>query len=185
MVEFKLLNHEDWRIVKTIRLEKQYGPRFMWAELAYARSVTRDYMKTTEKIETPNGLFLDLKETYPEDEFDKIVLKAVRTAYPNAFFQNAEIITDMDISRQKALFGYQQKEEAIIYLQPSFQDVDLWAVPVGTQYALFPIPLSIYVPCAEFKPYFCNEGYTLYYDRLQEENIRAFIAEITPTVHKL
>ena len=185
MTELKLLNHEDWRLVKTIRLEKQFGSRYMWAELAYARKVTRDYIKTFEKVEAPNGLFLDVKEIYPIDTFDNIVLKAVRTEYPNANFQNSEVLTDMDVTREKALFGYQHKEEAVIYLRPSFQDVDMWSVPDGTRYEMFRIPLSIYIPCEEFKQFFCNEGYTLYYDRSQENNVRNLLRDIRPTVHQL
>lgn len=185
IVNFRFLNFEDWRIVKQIHLEKTIGGRFVWADLVYTRSVFADYTKKTERVETPLGVFFDLKHEYPEDDFDKLVIKAIRQDYPNATVRNADITTDMDIKRLSSIWGNQSIEQAIIYLQPDFSGFEFGKYPVGTKSPVFQLSFDIYVPCKEFQMYFCNEGYFINYRIEDAEEVKKKLEGIRPSVHRL
>lgn len=185
IVSFKFLDLENWRIVKLIRLEKQIARHYMWADLIYTRSVTAKYKKESEKEETPSGIFYGLKEKYPKDAFDEMVLKAVKQDYPDAFFRNAEIVTDMEAERFKNLYKNHHKESAVIHLQPDLSCMEYGNYPIDKQFSIFNVPFVLYIPCDEFVPYFANEGYFLNYNLSMEEELRLFIKEIKPTIHSL
>lgn len=185
IVNFRFLNFEDWRIVKQIRLEKTIGGRFLWADLVYTRSVSANYIKKTERVETPLGVFFDLKDEYPEDAFDKLVLQAIRQDYPNATMRNADITTDMDIKRFSGIWGNQIKERAIVYLQPDFSGFEFGKYPVGTKSPVFQLSFDIYVPCKEFHMYFCNEGYFINYRIEEAEAVKKELEGLRPSVHRL
>lgn len=183
---FKFLDFESWRIVKTIRIEKQFGSRYVWADLVYTRSVSADYQWKSEKVQNSQGFFCDIKKEYPEDDFDKVVLKAVRQDYPDVHFQNADVYTDWEADSFKRLYGKQFKETAVIYLQPFLDGYGNGQFPQGNrEFPIFRIPLDIYIPCKDFNPFFANERYTLYYNYGMEEEVRAFIKNIKPTFHSL
>ncbi len=183
---FKFLDFESWRIVKTIRIEKQFGSRYVWADLVYTRSVSADYQWKSEKVQNSQGFFCDIKKEYPEDDFDKVVLKAVRQDYPDIHFQNADVYTDWEADSFKRLYGKQFKEIAVIYLKPFLDGYESGPFPQGNrEFPFFRIPLDIYIPCEDFTPFFANEGYTLYYNYGMEEEVRAFIKNIKPTFHSL
>lgn len=185
IVNFSILNFEDWRIVKQIRLEKTIGGRFLWADLVYTRSVSANYIKKTEQVETPLGVFFDLKHEYPEDDFDKLVMKAIRQDYPNATARNADITTDMDIKRLSSIWGNQSIEQAIIYLQPDFSGSEFGKYPVGTKSPVFQLSFDIYFPCKEFQMYFCNEGYFINYRIEDADTVKKELESIKPSVHRL
>lgn len=183
---FKFLDFESWRIVKTIRIEKQFGSRYIWADLIYTRSVSADYQWKSVKVQNSQGFFCDIKKEYPEDDFDKVVLKAVKQDYPDARFQNADVYTDWEADSYKRLYGKQFKETAIIYLQPYLDGYGSGPFPQeNREFRIFRIPLDIYIPCEDFQPYFANEGYTLYYTYGKEEELKAFFKNKKPTFHRL
>ena len=184
-MDFSLLNLEDWRIVKQIHIEKTEGGRFVWADLIYTRSVSVNYIKKTERVETPLGVFFDLKNEYPEDAFDKLVLQAIRQDYPNATVRNADITTDMDIKRFSSIWGNQIIEQAIVYLQPDFSGFEFGKYPVETKSPVFQLTFDIYVPCKEFQMCFCKEGYFINYRIEDAEKVKKKLEGIRPSVHRL
>ena len=185
IVNFSFLNLEDWRIVKQIHLEKTIGGRFVWADLVYTRSVSANYIKKTERVETPLGVFFDLKNEYPEDAYDRFVIHAIQQEYPDVTVRNAEITTDMDIKRFYNIFGSQHIEQAIVYLQPDFSGFELGKYPVGTKSPVFQLSFDIYIPCKEFQMYFCNEGYFTNYRIEDAEAVKKELEGIRPSVHRL
>lgn len=185
-VNFNFLDIEKWRIVKTIRIEKQFGSRYVWADLIYTRSVTADYRWNAENIETPFGVFYDFKKEYPEDNFDKVVLKAVQQNYSKAQFQNADVFTDMEADWFKKIYGKHIKESAIIYIEPYLNGFEYGSFPTeGREFPIFSIPLDVYVPCPDFQQYFRNEGYFLKYDLVKAEEIKTFLAGVNQTLHSI
>ncbi len=185
IVNFSFLNPEDWRIVKQIHLEKTVGGRFVWADLVYTRSVSANYIKKTERVETPLGVFFDLKNKYPEDAFDKLVMHAIRQDYPNATVRNGDITTDMDIKRFSSSRRNQIIEKAIVYLQPDFSGFEFGNYPVGAKSPVFQLSFDIYVPCKEFQMYFCNEGYFTNYRIEDADAVKKELEGIRPSVHRL
>ena len=185
IVNFSFLNPEDWRIVKQIHLEKTVGGRFVWADLVYTRRVSANYIKKTERVETPLGVFFDLKNKYPEDAFDKLVMHAIRQDYPNATVRNGDITTDMDIKRFSSSRRNQIIEKAIVYLQPDFSGFEFGNYPVGAKSPVFQLSFDIYVPCKEFQMYFCNEGYFTNYRIEDADAVKKELEGIKPSVHRL
>lgn len=185
IVNFSFLNPEDWRIVKQIHLEKTVGGRFVWADLVYTRSVSANYIKKTERVETPLGVFFDFKNKYPEDAFDKLVMHAIRQDYPNATVRNGDITTDMDIKRFSSSWRNQIIEKAIVYLQPDFSGFEFGNYPVGAKSPVFQLSFDIYVPCKEFQMYFCNEGYFTNYRIEDADAVKKELEGIRPSVHRL
>lgn len=185
IVNFSFLNPEDWRIVKQIHLEKTVGGRFVWADLVYTRRVSANYIKKTERVETPLGVFFDLKNKYPEDAFDKLVMHAIRQEYPNATVRNGDITTDMDIKRFSSSRRNQIIEKAIVYLQPDFSGFEFGNYPVGAKSPVFQLSFDIYVPCKEFQMYFCNEGYFTNYRIEDADAVKKELEGIRPSVHRL
>lgn len=185
IVNFSFLNPEDWRIVKQIHLEKTVGGRFVWADLVYTRRVSANYIKKTERVETPLGVFFDLKNKYPEDAFDKLVMHAIRQDYPNATVRNGDITTDMDIKRFSSSRRNQIIEKAIVYLQPDFSGFEFGNYPVGAKSPVFQLSFDIYVPCKEFQMYFCNEGYFTNYRIEDADAVKKELEGIRPSVHRL
>lgn len=185
IVNFSFLNPEDWRIVKQIYLEKTVGGRFVWADLVYTRRVSANYIKKTERVETPLGVFFDLKNKYPEDAFDKLVMHAIRQDYPNATVRNGDITTDMDIKRFSSSRRNQIIEKAIVYLQPDFSGFEFGNYPVGAKSPVFQLSFDIYVPCKEFQMYFCNEGYFTNYRIEDADAVKKELEGIRPSVHRL
>ena len=185
IVNFSFLNPEDWRIVKQIHLEKTVGGRFVWADLVYTRRVSANYIKKTERVETPLGVFFDLKNKYPEDAFDKLVMHAIRQDYPNATVRNGDITTDVDIKRFSSSRRNQIIEKAIVYLQPDFSGFEFGNYPVGAKSPVFQLSFDIYVPCKEFQMYFCNEGYFTNYRIEDADAVKKELEGIKPSVHRL
>lgn len=182
----KVLDYQDWRIVKIIRLEKQFGPRFLWADVVYTRNVTTSYYCNVEKVQTDANDFFDVKKVYPEDQFDKIILKAAKQNYPNAHFVNADICVDLEIDWIKKRFRNQHKEFATIYIEPYLNENDYGIYyKENREFPIFTIPLDIYVPSPDFNLYFSNEVFFLNYNISKEDELRRYLNEIKKTFHEL
>lgn len=133
----------------------------------------------------PLGVFFDLKNKYPEDAFDKLVMHAIRQDYPNATVRNGDITTDMDIKRFSSSRRNQIIEKAIVYLQPDFSGFEFGNYPVGAKSPVFQLSFDIYVPCKEFQMYFCNEGYFTNYRIEDADAVKKELEGIRPSVHRL
>ncbi len=179
----KFLDPQDWRIVKSIHIEKQYGSRYMWAELVYMRSFTTNYGFQIKDKTTQDGIVYDYEKSYTNDEFDNMVLNVVKTEYPTAVLRSHELVTDMDIERFKCLYSSQLRDNAIICLNPGKLDID--NIPVGPSFLQFRIPLELYVPCKEFQMLFSNEGFFATYDNTKMAVLQVSLDGVRPTLHKL
>lgn len=178
-----VLNIHEWRIVKSIRIEKQFGPRYMWAELVYTRDVSNNYGLQVEKKTSEGGIFYDYVKSYTDDEFDNIILKAVQTEYPNATFKSHEVVTNMDVDMFKHLYASQIKDQAIVYLNPG--EIDYGKLPADSTLLQFRIPIELYIPCKEFQPHFCNEGYFSLYDNNRVDELQQLLEEVKSSFHGL
>ena len=174
-VNVRLLDIENWRIIKIIRLEKQYGSRYMWADLIYTRRQTKEYGVKISNKSTEDGLFYDIEKTFTDDYFDELVLKAVRTRYPDAFLQSCDVITDSDVKRMEKLYSSYIKDSGIIYLNPT--GIDYNTMRRGTIFCQFNIPLEIFIPCEEFRMYFHDEGFFDNYDITKVEEVKELLDE--------
>lgn len=178
-----ILKPQDWKIVKIIKLEKPFGSHNMWAELIYLRDVTNDYgLKVVNKT-SPNGIVYNIVKEYSIDNFDNMVLDAVKTEYSNASFRNHELVTDFDVETFRRIYGGQLKDNAIVYLNPESLDFENKAM--DTTYLQFRIPIELYIPCKDFQIYFCNEGYMGYYDNAKADELQVLLDKVKPTLHGL
>ena len=171
---------KERRIVKRLRLKKIIGKGCVSEDLIYTRSITPNYIKKTEQIETPLGYFLDVKSNYPEDFFDKLVLEAVRQNYPDVIVRNADINTGMDIQRFVNIYSGRQIVKAIVSLQPSFRDFECGC----TQVSSFRVPLEIYV-CADYQEFFANQVFSLDFEVSNMQSIRKELQKLNPPIHTL
>lgn len=177
-VEFKFLDMNEWTIVKIIRIEKQVRNRHIWADIIYVRNVTQ-YKK--EKL--PNGLFYN--KEYPNDEFDDMVLNAVRSKYPNANVTNFAATTNTSIERLKHLYTGTFKDEAVIYFSPDLSAVDPYSLPMSATFTKFWVNIDIFTPFKDFLLYFQNEEYFDYYDLAKKDKVEKILQEAEFTVHHL
>ncbi len=180
---FVVLDQEKWRIVKSVYLEKNIGNRRVWADLIYSRDVTLSYHWTTKRTQSKSGLFYDIIKEFREDDFDKLLLQAVRRDYPNAVFKSYDVWTDMDVDCLKKLYQWQKKESAILCFEPDLSGIDFNAFPMGISFKTFPIELDLYTPCEDFRQFFMSEVFKLSYDRTKEEDVIVFVNDIKPSIH--
>jgi hypothetical protein len=151
----KLLSSDDFRIFQTIRIEKTFGSVRHSAIIAY----NRNYRKSLDP-----------------DEYDNIILSAVRTKYPNAELKSEAIITEQD-KRKYNILKPLAKDTVNIYLSPQLNDISqencLYFSTVQLKQYIVKLPIFFY---EEDKLYFCNEGYWLYHS-IDEQNTMQFTAD--------
>lgn len=179
--EFKLLDIKDWRIVKTIRIEKNLFGRYGWAHIIYMRKVLPNYVVAYEKKEKANGLWDEIIKTYPIDELDNLILQSIRTQYPEAVFHNYELYSDSSIEDMIRLFKANTILPGNVYLNPTIINMDYHNIPMGSTFLQFQIPLQIFVPCEEFKLMFSNEYFSDNYDFNNTSYVQKVIKESMPT----
>lgn len=184
-IKIRFLGDKERKVMKIIRLNKSTGSYTANAELIYIRDITPFYYTQYKKVTTEGGIFVDTEQIFPQDEFDKMVLKAVRTEYPNAKMQSLDINTDSSIERLKVLYGGHQIEQAVIYLTPDLSKVDIRSL--STEYELYQYRtyLDIMIPFDGFVPYFKNEGFFDNYDLKAADNVERMLNEALPTVKHL
>lgn len=184
-ISIRLLDFEKRKVLKRIRLNKQLGDRHVWAELLYVRDILPGYVPQYIKEETGNGVFYNTKMVFPQDEYDDLVLSAVREKYPEAQMTSLDVNTDSCIERLKMMYEGYHKEQAVVYLTPDFSQIAPEFVPVGTSFTQFRIYIDIFTPCAEFLDYFKNEGYFDNYNLDDAEKLDKLLDDKLPTVHHL
>lgn len=184
-IRIRFLSDNERKIMKTIRLNKSEDSYNASAELIYTRDITQNYYTQYKKMTTEGGLFYNTEQVLPQDNFDEMVLKAVRTKYPNAQMQSLDINTDSCIKRLKVMYGGQQIERAVIYLTPDFSKINIQAVSNDYEFYQFRVYLDVFVPINGFVPYFKNEGYFNNYELKEVENVEKMLNEALPTVKHL
>ena len=184
-INIRFLGFEERKVLKSIRLNKQLGNRNVWAELHYTRDILPDYVPQYVKEETEDGLFYNTKTNFPQDDFDDMILRAVREKYPEAQMTSLDVNTDSSIERLKKMYEGYHREQAVVYLTPDFSQIDPSFVPVGTSFTQFRVYLDIFTPCAGFLEYFKNEGYFDNYNLDDAERIDKLLEDKLPTVHHL
>lgn len=184
-IRIRFLGDNERKILKSIRLNKSEGTYKASAELIYTRDITSSYYTQYEKETTEGGLFYNTVQVLPQDEFDEMVLKAVRTKYPDAQMQSLDINTDSCIERLKVMYGGYKKEQAVIYLTPDFSKINVLAISNDFEFYQFRVYLDVFVPINVFVPYFKNEGYFDNYDLKEAENVEKMLNEALPTVKHL
>lgn len=184
-INIRLLGFEERKVLKSIRLNKQLGNRNVWAELLYTRDILPEYIPQYVKEETEGGLFCNTKTIFPQDDYDDLILGAVREKYPEAQMTSLDVNTDSCIERLKKMYECYHKEQAVVYLTPDFSQIDPSYVPVGTSFIQFRLYLDIFTPCAGFLDFFKNEGYFDNYNLEDAERIDKLLDEKLHTAHHL
>lgn len=185
IIEIRFLDFSERKVLKRIRLDKQIGDRHVWAELLYTRDILPDYVPQYVKEKTERGLFCNTKTVFPQDDYDDIVISAVKKEYPDVQMTSLDVNTDSCIERLRKMYNGYSKETAIVYLSPDLSQVDPSFVPVGTYFTQFRVFIDIYTPCLGFLDYFKNEGYFDYYSLDSTELIDRMLDVKLPTVHHL
>ncbi len=184
-IEIRFLDYSKRKVLKCIRLDKQIGNRHVWAELLYTRDILPDYVPQYVKEKTENGLFFNTKIVFPQDDYDIMVLSAVKKEYPDARMTCIDVNTDSCIERLRKKYVDYSKETAIVYLTPDLSQVDPSLVRVGSFFTQFRVYIDIYTPCIGFLDYFKNEGYFDYYNLNSTKQIDKMLDVKLPTVHHL
>lgn len=183
--KIRFLDYNERKIMKSIRLNKSEGAYNASAELIYTRDITQSYYTQYKKVTEEGGLFYNIEQFFPQDEFDKMVLKAVRTKYPDAQMQSLDINIDSCLIRLKDIYAVQQIERAVIYLTPDFSKINIHAFPNNCEFYQFRVFLDVFVPINGFVPYFKNEGFFDNYDLKEVENVEKMLNKALPTVKHL
>lgn len=183
--QIKLLDFNERKIMKAIRLNKSLGNINAWADLIYIRDITQEYNTRYEKVNVPGDLFHYSEPILPNDSFDNMVLNAVRTKYPDAIMTAMDINTDSCVERLKIMYAGFKEEQSIIYLTPDFGKIDLSTMPKGMVFNQFRVTLDIFVPIDAFLPYFRNEGYFDYYNLNETDNLENMLGNTLLTVRHL
>ena len=142
----KMLDFQDWKIMKEIHLVTQnsYDQEIAIGVIAYLRRIQKDYY--LQEDPEPNK-FLRLlnypkQELFPEDYLDKIILDAVKNEYPKSFVRNSEISFDSDLEKIRIITQV-PKQTAKLEVRPNFGQVDLSQL-VGQQFNFFIKNINIY-----------------------------------------
>lgn len=183
--EFKLLDIQNWRIVKTIRIDKNLFGRYGWAHIIYMRKVLPNYVVAYEKKEKGNGIWDEIIKTYPIDDLDNLILKAIRTQYSEADFRNYEIYSDNNIEDMIRLYKTNTIIPGNVYLNPTIINMDYYNIPQSSTFLQFRIPLQIFVPCKEFELMFTNEYFSDNYDFEKTSCVQKIIKDLLPTFIQL
>lgn len=93
-IHIRFLRTDERMVLKSIRLNKQIGSRLVWADLFYTRDIAPDYVPKYIREKTDTGIFFNTKTVFPQDAYDELVLKAVRTKYPDVEFSNLDVNID-------------------------------------------------------------------------------------------
>lgn len=184
-IHIRFLRTDERMVLKSIRLNKQIGSRLVWADLFYTRDIAPDYVPKYIREKTDTGIFFNTKTVFPQDAYDELVLKAVRTKYPDVEFSNLDVNIDSCIERLKNIYGTYHKEQAIVYLTPNLSQIDPMFVPVGSRFTQFRLYIDLYTPCREFINYFNNEGFFDDYNIADAEEVDKLLDESLPTVHHI
>lgn len=184
-IEIRFLEYSERKVLKGIRLNKQIGDRHVWAELLYTRDILPNYVPQYVKEKTEGGLFFNSKIIFPQDDYDDMVLSAVKKEYPDAQMTCVDVNTDSCIERLRKMYEGYSKETAIVYLSPDLSHVDPFFVPIGSRYTQFMEYFDIYTPCPIFLDYFKNEGYFFDYNLADAEKIDKMLEIKKPTVHHI
>lgn len=184
-INIRFLGFEERKVLKCIKLSKQQGARHVWAELLYTRDILPEYVPQYVKEKADNGVFFNVKTVFPQDDYDDMVLGAVREKYPEAQMTSLDVNTDSCIERLKKMYEGYHKELAVVYLTPDVSQIDPSFVTVGTSFTQFRVYLDIFTPCSGFLEYFKNEGYFENYDLADAGKIDKMLNDKLPTVHHL
>lgn len=108
-IKIRFLGDNERKLLKSIRLSKSLGTYNASAELIYIRDITPNYFTQYKKVATEGGFINNTELIPPQDKFDEMVLRAVRTKYPNAQMQSLDINTDSCIERLKKCMEVSKK----------------------------------------------------------------------------
>lgn len=130
-VTIKLLNQEDWKIVKEISLvsTNQFGVEITIGVIIYDRQITSDYKLNDDPEPNQIKRLLDYpkQELFTNDELDELILNAVKSKFPKSFIRNHQVLWDSDVKR----FDYLLKrpsEKAILEVRPDFSNVNIYSL---------------------------------------------------------
>jgi len=183
MKEISLLPINDMRIIKLIRISKKVKNINIDGQIVYTRTLSDTYkMKKHNKEKTEQERFNELvsaisQSSYPNDEIDGLILKAVQTMYPDANVFNKSLFFNIDKENNKYL-TLRPKESCVIYILPS---IKMESPYLQYQNQIFSKKLDVFVDWSDAKD-FSNEGYLLYYQPDRELELKPLMDKFDSTV---
>ncbi len=146
MKSIKLLDFNDWKIMKEIHIVSQnsYDQEIVIGVIAYLRKIQKDYYLKDDP--EPNQ-FLKLlnypkQELFPKDNLDEIILNSIKDKYPKSFVRNTQISFDSDLEKIKIITQV-PKQIATIEVRPNFSQIDLSKI-LGQSFNVFYKSVNIY-----------------------------------------
>lgn len=127
-VTIKLLNQEDWKIVKEISIvsTNQFGVEITIGIIIYDRQITSDYKLNDDQEPNPIEKLIDYpkQELFTNDELDELVLNAVKSKFPKSFVRSHQVLWDSDEKKFDYLIK-RPSEKAFLEIRPDFSSIDI------------------------------------------------------------
>ncbi len=146
MKTMKMLDFQDWKIMKEIHIVSQnsHKQEIVIGVIAYLREIKRDYYlkNDPEPNEFLRLLHYPKQDLFPQDYLDEIILNSIKNEYPKSFVRNTEISFDSDIEKIKIITQV-PKQTARFEVRPNFSQVDLSKF-VGQTFNFFIKNINIY-----------------------------------------
>lgn len=162
----KLLDVDNVKVVKQIKLsEDVYGHRVP-ADIVYFRDFTDNYKITriepsNEEERREKERFVHLQKEYPNDILDDGILKAVRIKHPNAEPWNSLLVSNTDYRKWSGIQRRLKHEEVEIRILPNFDSVPTEMLAFFNGIEAMQFRLDVYFEPVHIEHLYDNEGYEL------------------------
>lgn len=186
----KILDVEELKVVKHIRLNTDcYGHR-MPAEIVYLRDFSSDYKMNiiepeTAEEEKEKGETGHFQRQYPSDILDFAIITAIRNKYLDADVFNTLLATNTDYRKWTGIHKHYKHEEAEVRILPDFGDIPLDIIAKMGRIEGLRFRLDIYIQSSPEPHLYDNEGFELHLPINNWVDTLNRYAEVLKTMHRV
>lgn len=162
----RILDMDNVKVIKHIRLEVDSFGHRVPAEIVYLRDFTDGYKMAqiepeTEEEEREKRETGHFQRQYPSDILDEAIIDAVKNIYPQAGGFNSLLVTNMDYRKLLEIQMHSKHEEAEIRIIPDFENLPLEVIARMGRIKGLRFRLDIYIQPSPESHLYDNEGFEL------------------------
>lgn len=162
----KILDIDEVKVVKHIRLNSDCYGHQIPAEIVYLRDFSYDYKMNViepesaeeEREKRGTGHF---QRQYPSDILDRAIITAIKNKYPDANGINSLLATNTDYRKWAGIHKHYKHEEAEIRILPDFGDIPLEIIARMGRIEGLKFGLDIYIQPSSEPHLYDNEGFEI------------------------
>lgn len=155
--QIRVLDIENIKFIKTIRLAHDRNNNNCNADLVYLRKMTPEYKINKQDPPGPPA-----QEDFPSDILDDTILEAVRTVYPEAVIINELLALSTDYRTLLRYKNY-QKDYAEVRVLPDISQIPVELLQYINNIEAFRIRFDIFMQYRHPNTAFSNEGFEIRY----------------------